>query len=195
MRTFDDAVNVAQRCTAFLGGDHPDAVKAIARVCDLAITSGIWGAVPYVLRPRELPDTDAELNDAATSTKAVDRELKMSVLRWKWANETVEVENAERLRVCALNFVDLEPLRKMGDEDARTMQETLFVHCKRAWAVDISTAPNGPTLERWCRRTVATKNPVPIWLRTGSAPRSAWKPRGGEMTQLSGLFSNSTKGK
>lgn len=188
MRTFDEAVSVAQRCTAILGGDHPDAVKAIARVCEQAIMAGIWGSLPYVPRPGELPDTDAELHEAATSTKAVDRELKMSVLRWKWANESVEVENAERLRVCALNFADLEPLREMGDEEARAIQETLFVHCKRAFAVDVSTAPKGPTLERWCRCMVATKNPVPVWLRTASQPRGAWKPRGGEMTQLGGLF-------
>jgi len=191
MRTFDEVVNVAQRSTAILGGDHPDAVKAIARVCEQAIESGIWGALPYVPRPGELPDTDAELHDAATSKKGVDKELKMAVLRWKWANESVEVENAERLRVCALNFADLDVLREQGDEEARALQVTIFVHCKRQFnGVDVSTAPKWPAtnLDRWCRCTVAAKNPVPVWLRTGSQPRGAWKPRGGEMQQVGSLF-------
>lgn len=187
---YQEAVTLAERAVGILGGGHSDAVKAIARVCEMAIQDGIWGALAYVPRPAELPDTDAELHDAATSKRGADKELKLAVLRWKWANESVEMENAERLRVCALNFADLDRLRDQGDETVRDTQVVLFVHCKRTFNVDVSQAPKwpDPTLERWCRRAVATKNPVPVWLRLGLQPRNAFRPRGGEMTKVGSLF-------
>lgn len=191
MKTFEELVEVASKANGYLGGAHEDAIKAAARVCERAITDRIWGPLPWVPRPGEIPDRDEELHDAATSTKVVDRQLKMAVLGWKWANESVEVENAERLRVCVLNFADLEPLRDAGDEDARQIQITLFVYAKRSFdGADISKAPRErEELGRWCRRVASKGNPVPVWLRIGAPPRSAWKPqRGGDPVRAGSLF-------
>lgn len=191
MRSFDATVSAAQRAVDVLGGGHPDAVTAIARVCTQAIEDGLWGALAWVPRPAELPDTDDDLHEAATSTKAADRNLRLAVLDWRFANEAVEVENAERLRVCVLNFRDLDALREQGDEGARALQVTIWVHARRTFnAPDLSAAPTGrDELARWCRCAVATKNPVPVWLRTGAAPRNAWRPsRGGNPTKASRLF-------
>jgi hypothetical protein len=163
----------AQRMTEVLGGDHPDTVRAIARVCVRAIDEDLWGHQRWVPRPVELPDNDDELRDVASSKKAADKDLRRAILAWKWSNEKVENDAAEKLRVCVLNFVDLERLRAQGDEEAQKLQERLWIHCKRTFNADVSVAKaDRDTLDRWCHRAVAVNNPVPVWLRLGERSKT-----------------------
>jgi len=189
---FQRVVEVAQRQTYILGGDHPDTVKSIARVCVMAIQEGIWGLEKWVPRPAELPDVDAEMRETVASRKAADRELKRAILDWRWSNEQIECEGAERLRVCVLNFADLEKLRAQGDEEAQKLQEAIWVHAKRTFhGVDVSTAElQRDDLDRWCRRVVGAHNPVPVWLRTRAYVKLFTPRASSEPTKVGGVVRN-----